>query len=87
MGSQYRSVIFYQGAEQKTTAENVIREFEVEKAWNAPVVTELKPLVTFYKAEDYHQNYFERNPGQGYCTFVIAPKVLKFRKKYASLLA
>lgn len=87
VGSQYRSVIFYLNEEQKAVAEDVIREFEAEKAWNAPVVTEIKPLVAFYKAEEYHQQYYEKNPGRGYCMFVIAPKLAKFKKKYASLLA
>jgi peptide-methionine (S)-S-oxide reductase len=87
VGSQYRSVIFYLNENQKAIAETVIRELEAEKVWGAPVVTELNPLVAFYRAEDYHQGYYERNPRQGYCMFVIAPKLLKFRKKYSSLLA
>jgi peptide-methionine (S)-S-oxide reductase len=87
VGSQYRSVIFYLSQDQQTMAESVIHEFETEKVWGAPIVTELKPLVAFYKAEDYHQGYLEKNPRQGYCMFVIAPKVSKFRKKYQSMLA
>jgi peptide-methionine (S)-S-oxide reductase len=87
VGSQYRSVIFYQSENQKATAESVIREFESEKVWGGPIVTEVRPLVDFYKAEDYHQGYYERNPRQGYCMFVIAPKVQKLRKKYSSMLA
>jgi peptide-methionine (S)-S-oxide reductase len=87
LGSQYRSVIFYQSESQKATAESIIREFESEKVWGGPIVTEVRQLVDFYKAEDYHQGYYERNPRQGYCMFVIAPKVQKFRKKYASMLA
>jgi peptide-methionine (S)-S-oxide reductase len=87
LGSQYRSVIFYQSENQKATVESVIREFESEKVWGGPIVTEVRPLVDFYKAEDYHQGYYERNPRQGYCMFVIAPKVQKFRKKYSSMLA
>ena len=87
VGSQYRSVIFYLNQDQKTVAEDVIREFAAENVWGAPIVTELKPLAAFYEAEDYHQGYYEKNPRQGYCMFVIAPKVLKFRKKYQSLLA
>ncbi len=87
VGSQYRSVIFYLSQDQKSMAESVMREFAAENVWGAPIVTELKPLVVFYKAEDYHQEYYEKNPRQGYCMFVIAPKVSKFRKKYQSLLA
>jgi peptide-methionine (S)-S-oxide reductase len=86
VGTQYRSVIFYQNPDQKATAESVIREVESEKVWSAPIVTEIVPFTVFYKAEDYHQEYYEKNPRQGYCTVVIAPKVLKFRKKYANLL-
>ena len=87
VGSQYRSVIFYRDQTQKSTAESVMREVEAEGIWGAPIVTELTPLVAFYKAEDYHQDFYEKNPRQGYCMVVIAPKVLKFRKKYANMLA
>jgi len=87
IGSQYRSVIFYQGEEQRLTAEGVIKELGDQKVWDAPIVTELRPLESFYKAEEYHQQYYEKNPKQGYCVFVIAPKMAKFRKKYSSLLA
>jgi peptide-methionine (S)-S-oxide reductase len=87
VGSQYRSAIFYRDEGQKTTAESVMREVEAEGIWGAPIVTELTPLVAFYKAEDYHQDFYERNPRQGYCAVVIAPKVVKFRKKYAQMLA
>ena len=85
-GTQYRSVIFYYTPEQKAAAEEVIRSLEEEKVWNKPVVTEIMPLNAFYPAEDYHQEYFARNPGQGYCRAVIAPKVAKFRKKFAERL-
>ena len=86
VGTQYRSAIFYRSPEQKTTAEQVIREIDAAKIWPAPIVTEVAPLAEFYPAEDYHQEYFARNPNQGYCTFVIAPKVAKFRKLYLSQL-
>ena len=86
VGTQYRSAIFHTSDEQKTTAEKVIREMSAEGLWSAPVVTQVAPLETFYAAEDYHQEYFARNPGQGYCTMVVAPKVAKFRKKYEHLL-
>ena len=82
VGTQYRSAIFYHTPEQKATAERVIRELEAEKVWDDPVVTELKPLDAFYPAEQYHRDYYRRNPTQGYCRAVIAPKVAKVRKLY-----
>ena len=87
VGTQYRSVIFYQDEGQKAAAERAIREVEAGKVWGGGrVVTELVPAGPFYGAEEYHQDYYERNPRQGYCAVVIAPKVQKFRKKYAELL-
>jgi peptide-methionine (S)-S-oxide reductase len=86
VGTQYRSAIFYHSAEQKATAEQVIREIDAAKIWPAPIVTEVTSFAEFYPAEDYHQEYFARNPTQGYCSFVIAPKVAKFRKQYLSRL-
>ncbi len=86
VGTQYRSVIFYHSSDQKTTAEETIREFSEEKIWDAPIITAVEPLDVFYPAEDYHQEYFARNPGQGYCQMVVAPKVAKFRSKYATRL-
>jgi peptide-methionine (S)-S-oxide reductase len=86
VGTQYRSAIFCHSPEQKATAELVIREIDAAKIWPAPIVTEVTPFHEFYPAEDYHQEYFARNPSQGYCTFVIAPKVAKFRKQYLSRL-
>jgi peptide-methionine (S)-S-oxide reductase len=82
VGTQYRSAIFYHDSEQKTIAEEVITEIEGSKIWDAPFVTQLQPFQSFFKAEEYHQNYFKRNPYQGYCQVVIAPKVAKFRKMY-----
>ena len=82
VGTQYRSAIFYHTPQQKATAERVIRELEAEKVWDDPVVTELKPLDAFYPAEQYHRDYYRRNPTQGYCRAVIAPKVAKVRKLY-----
>ena len=81
-GTQYRSVIFCHDDSQKKIAEEVMREIEKTKIWSKPVVTQLAPLEIFYKAEAYHQNYFNNNPGQGYCQMVIEPKVAKFRKQY-----
>ena len=80
IGTQYRSAIFYHTEEQKQTAEKVIALFEEEKVYDDPIVTEVTPFETFYLAEDYHHNYFEKNPNQPYCQFVVAPKVEKFKK-------
>ncbi len=85
-GRQYRSAIFYHSPEQKATAEQVIREVRAASLWDGSIVTEVTPLQAFYPAEEYHQRYFERNPGAGYCRAVIAPKVAKFRKQYLSRL-
>ena len=87
IGTQYRSAIFYHSPEQRTTAEQVIRELTAEGLWDDPVVTELTPFAAFYPAESYHQDYFNRNPYQPYCAAVIAPKVAKFRSKYLERLA
>lgn len=84
VGTQYRSVIFHETPEQEATARQVISE--MAHVWDAPIVTELAPAAPFYKAEDYHQNYFAQHPLQGYCAFVVAPKVAKFRKTYADKL-
>ena len=86
VGTQYRSAIFYHTPEQKTTAEQVIAELNREHVWDGPIVTEVTPFTAFYKAEDYHQEYFERNGEQPYCRAVIAPKVAKFRKQYYAKL-
>lgn len=82
VGTQYRSAIFYHSPQQKATAEEVIQEIQSEGLWSNPIVTEVTPFSAFYPAEDYHQEYFARNPDQGYCRVIIAPKVAKFRKKY-----
>jgi peptide-methionine (S)-S-oxide reductase len=86
VGTQYRSAIFYHTPEQKEVAEQVIRELDAEHIWDAPIVTKLEPLAEFYAAEDYHQNYYEQNPEQGYCRAIIAPKVSKFRQKFLEKL-
>lgn len=85
-GTQYRSVIFYNSAEQKRMAEQVIQATTAAKLWSDPIVTELSPLKEFYKAEDYHQEYFKLNGTQPYCRAVIAPKMAKFRKEYKDKL-
>ena len=81
VGTQYRSVIYYHSPEQQDTALHVISE--MANVWDAPIVTELSAAETFYKAEDYHQNFFRQNPMQGYCAFIVAPKVSKFRQTFA----
>jgi peptide-methionine (S)-S-oxide reductase len=86
VGTQYRSAIFYHTPEQKQTAEQKIAELKDAGLWANPIVTELTPVETFYAAEEYHQEYFARNPYQGYCQVVIAPKVAKFRKEYLEQL-
>jgi peptide-methionine (S)-S-oxide reductase len=85
-GTQYRSVIFYTSPEQKEIAERIINQLNKEKAYSNPIVTEVSKFEKFYKAEDYHQDYFTNNPNQGYCRFVIQPKVEKFRKVFKDYL-
>ncbi len=85
-GTQYRSAIFYTGDEQKTSAEKVIGEITASKLWDDPIVTEVTAFDKFYKAEEYHQDYYNNNPNQGYCSMVIAPKVKKFYKEFPQLL-
>jgi peptide-methionine (S)-S-oxide reductase len=82
-GTQYRSAIFYRSDEQRATAEQAIRELAADRAFPDPIVTEVTPASTFYIAEDYHQEYFANNPQQPYCSYVVAPKVQKFRHKFA----
>jgi peptide-methionine (S)-S-oxide reductase len=86
VGTQYRSAIFYHSAGQKTAAEQVIANLNAAKLWHDPIVTEVAPASAFYVAEGYHQEYFERNPYQPYCQFVVAPKVQKFRKHFLDRL-
>jgi peptide-methionine (S)-S-oxide reductase len=86
VGTQYRSAIFYHTPEQKATAEQVIREITEAQLWDRPIVTEVTPFDQFYMAEDYHQEYFKKNPYQGYCRAIIAPKVAKFRQKFVEQL-
>ncbi len=83
-GPQYRSVIFYHNDGQREIAEARIQELGAASLWSRPIVTDVRPAETFYRAEDYHQEYFRNNPGQGYCSFVVAPKVAKFRQKFAA---
>ncbi len=85
-GTQYRSVIFYTNEEQKLAAKSIIEKLNSEKVYDKPIVTELSSFDVFYKAEDYHQDYFIKNPTQGYCQFVVQPKVEKFRKVFKEYL-
>lgn len=84
VGTQYRSVIFYHNEEQKEKSEASIKEFSSK--FTKPIVTEMKPLEVFYKAEAYHQDYFKNNPNQGYCMFVVSPKVQHFKHEYKDLV-
>lgn len=86
VGTQYRSAIFYHSREQKETAQRVIAELEAAKVWDNPIVTEVTPFETFYRAEDYHQEYYKTNSSQPYCQVVIAPKLAKFRKTFTDRL-
>jgi peptide-methionine (S)-S-oxide reductase len=85
-GTQYRSAVFYRTPEQRATAEEVVAEITAEKLYSRPVVTEIEALNAFYPAEEYHRNYYRRNPERAYCQAVIAPKLAKFRKAHASRL-
>jgi peptide-methionine (S)-S-oxide reductase len=86
VGTQYRSGIYYTNDEQKRVAEEVIREIADSKTYRSPIVTEVQPLANYSAAEAYHQDYFLNNPDQGYCAFVVGPKVEKFQKTFAKYL-
>jgi len=86
VGPQYRSIILYHDDEQRATAEAVIDELDADNVFGDPIVTEIEPLDTFYRAEEKHQDYYANNSGQPYCQAVIAPKVNKLRKKHAERL-
>ncbi len=86
VGTQYRSAIFTHNEAQEKVAEEVIAELSAAGLWDDPIVTEVVPVEAFYPAEDYHQEYFRRNPNQAYCRMVVAPKVAKFRKQYLERL-
>jgi len=86
VGTQYRSAIFYHDDEQKKVAEELIKDLNAQKIWDRPIVTEVSKLDKFYMAEDYHQEYFARNPYQPYCMAVVSPKVSKFRKHFIEML-
>ena len=82
IGTQYRSAIFYYTDEQRQKAEAMIKRLTDEKVFDSPIVTEVTPASEFYKAEDYHQNYYNDNPNKSYCAFVIQPKLNKFAKEF-----
>ncbi|MBP9061583.1 MAG: peptide-methionine (S)-S-oxide reductase, partial [Rhodoferax sp.] len=84
-GTQYRSGIYYANPEQAQVAKDIIREMTESGVYNRAIVTEVLPVANYWPAEDYHQNYFANNPGQGYCMAVAAPKVAKFRKTFSRL--
>ena len=85
-GTQYRSAIFYKTPEQEKIAKETIAEITAAKIWDHPIVTQVVPFNEFFAAEEYHQEYFARNPYQGYCQMVVAPKVAKFRQKFVGKL-
>lgn len=87
IGTQYRSVIFHHGPDQLRDVQDAIAELERERVWNDPIVTEVTPYSVFYPAEEYHQDYFNKNPSQPYCSAVVAGKVAKVRKEYFDRLA
>lgn len=86
VGTQYRSVIFYKNEEQKKTAQSIIAELNKAKVYNSPIVTKVEPFKAFYKAEDYHQNYYANNKNRPYCKMVIQPKIEKFEKVFKDKL-
>ncbi|MGC4023517.1 MAG: peptide-methionine (S)-S-oxide reductase MsrA [Cyclobacteriaceae bacterium] len=85
-GKQYRSAVFYADEEQKKIAEAYKKQLEASHVYKDPIVTEISPLINFYPAEDYHQNYYELNQNQSYCQYVIRPKVEKFKKQFSAKL-
>ncbi len=86
VGTQYRSIILYHSPEQRAIAEQTIEQLGAARVWDAPIVTEIRPYTEFYPAEEYHQEYFRRNPQQPYCQVVVAPKVAKARKQFLEKL-
>jgi peptide-methionine (S)-S-oxide reductase len=86
VGPQYRSAVFYHSDVQRKAAEKILAEIEASELWDDPIVTEISPLVNYFAAEDYHQDYYANNPTAPYCTVVIAPKLAKFRREFAHLL-
>ena len=87
IGTQYRSIILYHDDEQRRIAQEIMAEIEREEIFGAPLTTQLEPMKEFWPAEEYHRDYYARNPGKGYCAAVIAPKLAKFRKNFEALRA
>jgi peptide-methionine (S)-S-oxide reductase len=85
-GTQYRSVVFYHDEEQRRIAEEVKLRLDKEGVFDERIVTQIAPFTAFYPAEAYHQNYYQDNPGQGYCRVIISPKLAKFRQRFAEKL-
>lgn len=83
VGTQYRSVVFYHSEQQKLIAESYKNDLDTSGVFDQPIVTEIRPHTVFYPAEDYHQNYFNRNKSEGYCRYVINPKLEKFKKNFS----
>ena len=86
VGTQYRSIILYHDLEQKKLAENILKKLDSSGSWNSPIVTQIEKFDSFYSAEEYHQNYYELNPNNTYCSYVISPKVNKFKKVFSDYL-
>ena len=86
IGPQYRSVIYFHNDEQKSIASESKKRTDASGLWSRSIVTEISPLINYYTAESYHQDYFENNPNAGYCSIVIAPKVAKFKREFSHLL-
>lgn len=86
VGTQYRSVIFYSSEEEKKESEDFIKEITQSKLWNSPIVTTIENELNYTKAEEYHQNYYDAQPNQPYCSFVIGPKIRKLKEKFPNLL-
>src|SRR5262249_15192695 len=85
-GPQYRSIIFYRNEEQRKASEEMIQKVNAAKIWSKPIVTEIKPFTNFYRAEDYHLDYYRIHPSEPYCKYVIAPEIAEFRAKFKSKL-
>jgi peptide-methionine (S)-S-oxide reductase len=85
-GTQYRSIILYEDEQQQESAETLISTLNAQEIWTDPIVTEIEPLTQFHPAEDYHQGYYRKNPDQGYCRLVVAPKLGHFRQEFSQRL-